>query len=208
MATWQLIEHASRTLLSLIEAHVAVAMPGTPVDVKLATPHSFRELKKVNTATVSIFLYRATEHAELRNNLQQRLVDGTMRRQPMVLELYFLITTWGSRGNDPAANDAAATFEEHKLLGAVMQGLYDHAEVSRGELYEDPTKPAVWSDDDSLQITMDSVPIEDLYRIFDPSELAYQLSATYRVRVLGLESSEVLRTAPVVDAAFKIGRAS
>jgi hypothetical protein len=55
---------------------------------------------------------------------------------------------------------------------------------------------------------MDSVPIEDLYRIFDPGELAYQLSTTYRVRVLSLESSESLRGAPVIDAQFQIGRAS
>lgn len=183
-------------------------MSGTTVDVKLATPHSFGDLKNVTTATVSVFLYRVTENPELRNNLQQRLPDGTLRRQPMVLELYYLITTWGSRGNQPAANDAAAALEEHKLLGAVMQGLYDAAEVSRAQLYEDPAKPPVWGDQDSLQITMDPVGVEDLYRIFDPGELAYQLSAAYRVRVLGLESSEALRVQPVIDASFQIGRAS
>jgi hypothetical protein len=183
-------------------------MPGTTVDVKLATPHAFGELKKVSNATVSVFLYRVTENPELRNNLQQHMPDGTMRRQPMVLELYYLITTWGSRGNQPAANDAAAALEEHKLLGAVMQGLYDAAEVSRPQLYDDPTRPPVWGDRDSLQITLDTVPVEDLYRIFDPGELAYQLSATYRVRVLGLESSEALRTSRVGDASFQIGRAS
>lgn len=208
MATWQLIEHASRTVVRLIEAHLAAVMPGTPVDVKLATPHSFGELKNVTTATVSLFLYRVTEHAELRNNLQQRRPDGTLRRQPMVLELYYMITTWGSRGQQPAANDAAATLEEHKLLGAVLQALYDAAEVPRAQLFDDPTKPPVWGDQDALQITLDSVPIEDLYRIFDPGELAYQLSTTYRVRVLSLESSENLAGAPVVDAQFQIGRAS
>ncbi len=208
MATWQLIEHASRTVVRLLEAHLALVMPATTVDVKLATPHSFGELKNVATATVSVFLYRVTEHPELRNNLQQRRPDGTLRRQPLVLELYYMITTWGSRGQQPAANDSAATLEEHKLLGAVMQGLYDAAEVSRAQLFEDSTKAPVWGVQDSLQITLDSVPIEDIYRIFDPGELAYQLSTTYRVRVLGLESSEDLRGAPVVDAAFEIGRPS
>lgn len=182
-------------------------MPGSTVDVKLATPHSFGTLKSVSKSTVSVFLYKVNEHAELRNSNQRRLPDGSYRRQPMVLELCYLVTTWGSRGNQPAVNDAAAALEEHKLLGVVMQGLYDHAEVSRAELYEDPTKPPVWGEQDSLQIILESLPIEDLYRIWDSSELAYQLSATYRIRVLSLDSLEVIRTQPVVDAAFRVGRA-
>jgi hypothetical protein len=208
LATWQLIESTSMTMVRLIEAHLAVAMPGNTVEVKLATPHSFGSLKNVGRSTISIFLYRVTENAELRNSPQRRLSDGTVRRQPLVLELSYLITTWGARGQDPAGNDAAAALEEHKLLGIVLQGLYDHAEVGRAELFEDPTRPAVWGERDNLQVILETLPIEDLYRIWDSSELAYQLSATYRVRVLGLESSEVLRTAPVIDASIAIGRAS
>jgi hypothetical protein len=208
MATWQLIEHASRTVVRLIESHIALAMPGSSVEVKLATPHSFGTLKNVTKSTVSIFLYKVNEHAELRNSPHKKLSDGTLRRPPMVLELCYLVTTWGSRGNQPAVNDAAAAFEEHKLLGVVMQGMYEHSEVSRAELFEDPTKPPVWGDSDALQVVLESLPIEDLYRIWDSSELAYQLSATYRVRVLSLDLLSVQRTRPVVDASFKIGRLS
>ena len=193
-------------MLRIIEGHLAVAMPGSSVDVKLATPHSFGELKKVLKSTISVFLYRVTEHTELRNNLQRKMPDGTLRRQPMVLELYYLITTWGARGQMPAQNDAAAALEEHKLLGVVLQGLYDHAELSRAELFDDPAKPVVWGDGDSLVVMMESLPVEDLYRIWDSSELAYQLSATYRVRVLSLDSLEEIRTSPVLDGAFHGGR--
>jgi hypothetical protein len=210
LATWQLIEYTSRTIVRLIEARLDAVLgspPGThSVDVKLATPHSFSALKTASKATVSVFLYRITEHTELRNSPPRRLPDGSTRRQPLVLELSFLITTWGARGTDAAANDTAATLEEHKLLGIVMQGLYDHAELSRAELYEDHTQPAVWGERDGLQIVLETLPIEDLYRIWDSSELAYQLSATYRVRVLGLDATDVRHTAPVVDADFQIGR--
>jgi len=195
-------------LLRLIEAQLASVLPGNTVDVKLATPHAFSTLKNVTRSTISVFLYQFSEHTELRNSPQQRLADGTFRRQPLVLELSYLITTWGARGQDPAANDTAAALEEHKLFGIVLQGLYDHAEVGRAELFEDPTKPAVWGERDNLQIVLQALPIEDLYRIWDASELPYQLSATYRVRVLGLESSEVLRAPRVVDAALRIGRVS
>jgi hypothetical protein len=206
LATWQLIEYASRTMVKLVEAHLAFVMPGNTVEVKLATPHSFAGLKSVAKSTISVFLYRVTENAELRNSPQRRNVDGALRRQPLAVELSFLITTWGARGNDPAANDTAAALEEHLLMGAVLQGLYDHAELGRAELYEDPARPPVWGDRDSMQIILETLPIEDLYRIWDSSELAYHLSATYRVRVLGLESTEVLRVPPVSDAAMRIGR--
>jgi hypothetical protein len=208
LATWHVIEYTSRTMVKLIEAHLAAVMPGHSVDVKLATPHSFPSLKSVLRSTISVFLYRVSEHAELRNGPQRRLPDGALRRQPLALELSFLITTWGARGADPAANDAAAALEEHLLMGAVLQGFYDHAELGRAELYEDPARPPVWGDRDSAQIVLETLPIEDLYRIWDSSELAYHLSATYRVRVLGLESGEALRAPPVVDAGLRIGRVS
>lgn len=205
MATWHLIEYTSRTMVKLIEAHLAAVMPGNSVEVKLATPHSFASLKGTLKSTISVFLYRVSEHAELRNSPQRRGADGAVHRQPLALELSFLITTWGARGADPAANDAAAAMEEHLLMGAVMQGLYDHAELGRAELYEDPMRPPVWGDRDNVQIVLETLPIEDLYRIWDSSELAYHLSATYRVRVLGLESNEARRTPPVKSAELRLG---
>lgn len=206
MATWQLVEYVSRTMVKLVETHLALVLPGNTIDVRIATPHSFGDLKSVTTPTISIFLYRVNEQTELRNTPQRRMPDGTTRRQPLALELYYMVTTWGARGNDPMANDFAAAVEEHQLLGAVLQGFYDHAEVSRAELFEDPSRPLVWGATDALQIVLETLPIEDLYRIWDAGELHYQLSATYRVRVLGLESSEVLGSAPVVDAGFDFAR--
>lgn len=208
LASWQLIEYTSRTMVKLIEAHLDMVMPGHGVQVRVATPHSFGSLKNARDSTVTVFLYRVSEHTELRNSPQRRAPDGAVRRQPLALELSFLITTWGARGTDPAANDAAATVEEHHLMGAVVQGFYDHAELSRAELYDDPARPPVWGDRDSVQIILETLPIDDLHRIWDSSELAYHLSVTYRVRVLGLDSGTVLRSPPVIDAALHVGRPS
>ena len=206
MATWQLVEYASRTMVKLVETHLALVLPGNTIDVRLATPHSFGDLKNVTNPTISIFLYRVSEQAEMRNSPQRRMPDGSLRRQPLALELYYLVTTWGARGNDPDNNDAAAAIEEHQLLGAVLQAFYDHAEVARSELYEDPTRPLVWGVNDTLQIVLETLPVEDLYRIWDAGELHYQLSATYRVRVLGLESSQALGGGPVVDGDLVLDR--
>jgi hypothetical protein len=204
VATSLVIEHASLTLKQLLEQHI-IASTGTlaTIDVILATSQVFADLKNANKATITLFLYRIVETPELRNSLQRRLVDGSLVRQPQVLELCYLVTPWGVRsGGD--VTDASATQEEHRLLGLVMQCFYDHAEVGRGELFEQPTTP-VWQPTDTMQLVMESLPVEDHYRIWDAGELSYRLSVTYRARVLGLDPSRVQRTVPVVDASFAVG---
>lgn len=202
VANWQVIERASQTIRRIVQNHVDAQWPGSNVKVHLATPHVFLDLKATQEAIISIFLYRVLENPELRNSPMRRTPNG-FQRQPMVLELCYLITPWGARGNDPSSTDAKAALEEHKMLGLILQALYDKAELSRSELYDDPAHPApVWGPNDSIQVVHDVLPIEDLYRIWDSSELAYQLSATYRVRVLGLDSTESRLGPPVVEGTF------
>lgn len=201
MATWQLIEHASLTLKRLLEQHVLATLQSPSVDIALATTQAFPDLKMATRPTITLFLYRCTENPELRNSPQRRLPDGRLTRQPLVLELCYLVTPWGVRGGSANVNDAAATQEEHRLLGLIMQCFYDHAEVGRAELFEDPTRP-VWRPTDTMQIVMETLPVEDHYRIWDAGEQSYRLSVTYRVRVLGLDPSLVQSNVPVVDASF------
>jgi len=121
----------------------------------------------------------------------------------LVLELCYLVTPWGVRTENDPASDVAATHEEHRLLGLIMQCFYDHAEVSRAELYDQPNHPA-WRPTDTVQIVMESLPIEDHYRIWDAGDLPYRMSTTYRVRVLGLDPSAVESGPPVVDGTFTL----
>ena len=205
MATWQLIEHASLTLKRLLEQHVLATLHAPSVSVELATTQAFPDLKMASKPTITLFLYRCVENPELRNAQRRRLADGTLVRQPLVLELCYLVTPWGVRGGTSTANDAAATQEEHRLLGLIMQCFYDHAEVGRAELDDAPGTP-VWQPTDTMQIVMESLPVEDHYRIWDAGEMSYRLSVTYRVRVLGLDPSLFQSTVPVVDATLTLER--
>ncbi|MEO8699975.1 MAG: DUF4255 domain-containing protein [Kofleriaceae bacterium] len=203
MANWQLIEHASLTLKRLLEQHIAATLPTTNITVELATSQAFESLKAAEQPTITVFLYRCLENPELRNSPQRRLPNGTYQRQPLVLELCYLITPWGVRSGNLNALDPTATQEEHRLLGLILQCFYDHAEVSRAELFEDANKP-VWQATDTMQIVMDTLSVEDQYRIWDSGELPYRLSVTYRARVLGLDSTLVHSSVPVVDARFAL----
>jgi hypothetical protein len=209
LATWQLIQHASETLQRILQDRVD-AEPSTPgVTVQIATTTTFNDLKTTLKPYITIFLYRVVENAELRNSPQRRLPDGSLQRQPMVVDLCYLITPWGARPDTSPPTDEKACEEEHQLLGLILQTFYEHAEIGRSDLYEDPdpSKPRVWGATDSIQLIMESLPVEDLYRIWDPGELPYRLSAAYRARVLGIEPTSVRKGSPVVDAAFRVGRA-
>lgn len=202
MATWQLIEHASLTLKRLLEQHVLATLNAPSVSVELATTQAFPDLKAATKPTITLLLYRCVENPELRNAPRRRLTDGRLVRQPLVLELCYMVTPWGVRGTTNT-DDATATQEEHRLLGLVMQCFYDHAEVGRAELFDDPTT-AVWQPTDTMQIVMESLPVEDHYRIWDAGELSYRLSVTYRVRVLGLDPTVYQSSVPVVDATLTV----
>jgi hypothetical protein len=199
-----LIESAGQSLVRLLQAHVDAALPLAGVRVRLATTKIFRSLETTTEPTITLLLYRAMEHAELRNAARRVLVDGTTTRALLPLELCYMITPWGVRRDDTAASDALAAQEEYRLLGLILQAFYDHGEVARAELVEDPARP-VWEPTDSMQVILETLPVEDHYRIWDSSELAYRLSLTYRVRVLGLEPTRRERDARVVEATFVAG---
>ncbi len=199
MGSWQLIERTGETLVRLLQERIDVEFPPGSVSVQMATTASFADLRTTGSPVVTVMLYRVLENAERRNERRRVLPSGSYGRQPLALELCFLITPWGVRTNSTAAVDLAATREEHRLFGLILQSLYDHGEVGTARLAENATGN-VWREHDGLQLMLESLSVEDQYRLFDASELSYRLSAAYRVRVAPLEPREETLTVPVETA--------
>ncbi|WP_437322180.1 DUF4255 domain-containing protein [Sorangium sp. So ce394] len=190
-----------KTLVAILQSHLDLVLPLAGVNVQLATTKLFKQLESTTNPTITVFLYRVMENPELRNAPRRRLSDGSMTRPLLPLELCYLVTPWGVRANDTPLADQLAAQEEHRLLGIALQAFYDHAEIGRSELVEGPGEP-VWEATDNVQLILDTLPVEDHYRIWDSGELDYRVSLTYRVRVLGLEPSRHTVVPPVVDAGF------
>jgi hypothetical protein len=199
VATWELIESTGRTLVRLLQNHVDQVMPMAGVSVQLATTRLFRTLETTSKPTITVFLYRALENAEMRNGPRRTLTDGSTARPLLPLELCYLVTPWGVRRDDTPLSDQQAAQEEHRLLGVALQAFYDHAEISRAELVED-IGTSVWAPVDSVQMVLETLPVEDHYRIWDSGELDYRVSLTYRVRVLGLEPTTSEIASRVVES--------
>jgi hypothetical protein len=195
MADWRVVENVGRTLVRLIERRIAVlAIPN--VTVSLNTTAAFPMLAGTASPFISLFLFQIAGNAELRNRPRQLAPDGRLRRQSLPLELCYLITAWGVRAPNDVASDSVAAREEARLLGAVMQALYDDAEVGRADLFE-PAGAPVWAAGDGLQIAMESLPVDQHYRIWDAGEMPYRLSIVYRVRVASLDPTLTPPAPPV-----------
>lgn len=185
--------------MQLIRREVVPSFP--TVDVRLATTSIFPTLATTNTPTISLLLYQLGPNAELRNLPPRPDATGRPQRQPLPLELCYMITPWGSRPGNTLDEDLAATQEEHALLGLILRTFYDHSELGPADLFETGAT-TVWGPQDRIQVTMDSMALEDHYRIWDSSELGYRMSVTYRVRVVGLDSQVVQSAPPVVSGGF------
>jgi hypothetical protein len=124
-------------------------------------------------------------------------------RQSLPLELNYLITAWGVRNPADVPSDSLASREEARLIGVVLQALYENAEIGRAELVESAVAP-VWSPIDGLQLVLQTLPVDAHYRIWDAAELGYRLSLAYRVRVAALEPDPAPVAIPVGEAALEL----
>lgn len=202
MADWHVIENSGRTLVALIERRLTRAGISNVV-VSVVTARGFEKLAATSKPHISLFLFQISGNPEMRNLPQTIFPDGTLARQPLPLELSYLVTAWGVRKADTLGDDVLAAAEEARLFGLVLQACYDGAELSRAELVEDTGAPA-WSASDALQVTMQTLPIDQHYRLWDAAELGYHLSLVYRVRVASLEPTPPIPAPPVTDATLEM----
>lgn len=203
MANWHVIENTGLTLVDVLQRRVDLLLGAGAVTVQLVTAAAFPMLAATVAPVISVFLYQVHGNAEMRNLMMRTRADGTRQRQSLPLELCYLVTPWGVRANADVPSDSVAAQEEARLLGAVLQACYEHAELGRADLFETAIQP-VWSDVDSLQIVLESLPVETHYRIWDAAELGYRLSVVYRVRVVSLDPLAIAAGARVTDAEMAV----
>ncbi len=186
MAAPDAIRDTGQTLLFLLRNGIdpTIVQPGR---ISLSTPDEFGDFQTPDFPAVTVFLYRIALNPEMRNSPRRTLPDGSIQRPLLPLELYFMITPW-----------ARVTSDEYRIAGRVLQVLYDNSELGSSQL-QGPS----WEDGDSVQIVLESLSIDDHYRIWDSSNLPYRLSLTYMLRVVGIEPGEAITVPPVVQAEFQ-----
>jgi hypothetical protein len=100
-----------------------------------------------------------------------------------------LITPWAK---DPR--------DEHLMLGTIMQGLYDRAELGVADL-----TGTSWAVDDTVQLVLETLTLQDHFCIWDTVDMPYRLSLTYMARIIGIAPAEQIVSVPVARAIFAAG---
>ena len=95
MATPDVLRDLSDTLLTILRGGVPALMVD-PTRIVLATPDDFGAYVNPERPALTLFLYRVAVNPQMRNERRRTLPDGRIRRQPLPLELCYLITAWAA----------------------------------------------------------------------------------------------------------------
>ena len=166
---------------------------GGTMIVSLDTP---REMKQRNKEGVSLWLYRVIRDEERLNAPPFRRNFNSIERVPLPVRLHYLIT--------PIANSTDAlegSVTEQVILGKVMQTFHDHPILSGTDLQDDFSGTEV-----ELTVRLESLTLEEISKVWDALERSYQLSISYEVAVVYIESAmEPEKVAPVQVALPEYG---
>jgi len=187
MAGPNVVRDMGETLVALLQAALSGIV--APANVRVATPDSFHDLEPTPQPTCTIFLYRVAVNSVMRNGPRVVLAGGATSRPLLPVDLSYLITPWA---RDPR--------DEHLMLGTILQGLYDRAELGAADL-----TGTSWAPDDTVQLVLETLTLEEHFCIWDTVDMPYRLSLTYMARIIGIAPAERIVAVPVVRSIFQAG---
>ena len=180
MATTDAIAFVADTLVAVLQQGLTGLV--LPANVVLSTPDELGRFTP-RQPSVTVLLYQVGVHGEMRNAPRRVLASGATQRPPLPLELHFLITPW-----TPLPRDA------YRILGAAARTLYDRTVLG----FADLLGPGTWAPDDTVELLLESLPVETQFDIWKPADIPYRLSLSCLARVVGIDSALSSGGAPVV----------
>jgi hypothetical protein len=159
-----------------------------PMVVSLNTP---KEMLERETEGVSLWLYRLVRDEQRLNTPPVRVSEDQFRRAPLPVRLHYLITPVIS------STDLIHGPEmEQIVLGKVLQVFHDHPSQRCSALQGDFVGTDV-----ELHVRLEQLTLEEIARVWDALDRSYQLSVSYEVSVVEIESALQPRVVPAVREA-------
>jgi hypothetical protein len=137
---------------------------------------------RIGRPALSIFLHRIEVNRVMRAAWSG--AGSQTGRATIPVDLHFLLTAWGENAE-----------YEQRILGRAMQCLEAHPTLSGPMLHESGR----WSPQESVQVTVDDIPLEAVMRTFDSLPVDYRLTMPYVARLARIETPEPL-AGPVTTA--------
>jgi len=186
MSKFTAIYAVSRTLKALLDTQIKADTQFThsPAPISLRSPKAIRETGSVDPSySVSVWLYRVTRNEYTMNTRPNRTVANQLPGPPIPINLYYLITPMNE---DPESQQV--------VLGKILQVCNDYA-ILRGSDLQDSLQGTT----EELRLSLETLSLEELTQVWYSLQEPYQLSVSYLVQVVTIESSqEPVQTSPVL----------
>lgn len=171
------ISATSETLREYLEQQLAAVISfftDGSMEVLLNNPQEMTELGRHG---VSLWLYRVVRDGERLNAPRARVSRTEVRREPLPVRLHYLVTPIVGIDNP------ASPLTEQTVLGRVLQALHDHPTLRGADLQGDLAGSEV-----ELVVRLESMNLEEITRVWEAVDRSYQLSVSYEVSVVYIES--------------------
>jgi len=166
----------------------------TEDSVSLLSP---KELEGTATNLVALFLYHVTENAYMKNQAAERLGPAQLRFPPLALNLYYLLTPFAGDGTT-----AIPGWDIHSILGRAMQVFYDNA-ILEGpalmDVLEKISQEIYFEQIENIRIILNSLPLDDLTKIWNSLDTPLRLSVCYEVRVVLIASERKIESQRILE---------
>lgn len=143
--------------------------------VSLRTPE---EMTEKPAEGLSIWLYRVIRDDQRLNDPPARISPDKFRLAPLPLRLHYLITPVTNRkSGDPET--------EQLILGKVLQAFHSHAVIRGADLQAEFAGTEV-----ELKVRLEPMSLEEITRVWEALEGSYQLSVSYEVSIVNIDSEQ------------------
>lgn len=175
-----------------LRVRMTAALAGLANPPVLAELHDLSTMPPRDPPRVTLFLYDIVEQATTRNRAPTtELVQGILRtrRPPLSLALFYMVTAWGGSRET-----------EQRMLGRVMQRMYDDAVIDGPELQGTLAGSVA-----ELRVGLAPMRLDDRARVWWAIGQPYRLSVNYEVRVVDLDATTTTAAAPVRERVLSGG---
>jgi hypothetical protein len=177
----------SSTLQTLLDKQIKAdpELSNSSITVSLLSPKAIRDPGNgVPGSSISIWLYRVMRNEHTLNTRPNRTSSNQLVGPPIPINLYYLIT--------PMQEDPEI---QQTVLGKVLQVFNDHAILRGSDL-----QASLQGSTEELRLMLETLTLEELTQVWYSLQEPYQLSVSYLVQVVTIESALEPVLAPPVLA--------
>ena len=187
MSDYTVIADVGETLIDLLREDMQDLI--SPASIILFSPG---EMEAPDYPRLSLFLYQVIENSYLKNQEMQALDSTTMQYPPMTLDLYYMLTSYGS---SHIADRTDRAIEEHKVLGLAMRIFYDHA-ILKGSVL----RGSLAGTNEELRLTYYPASLEELTKLWNSfPDRSYKPSACYMVTPVKIDTTRRMEVRRAIE---------